>query len=105
MSEKDANKLSVTCPDCGSDLVVDVATGEVLYHKKPKGPPAGGKDFESLFADMDSQKARAEQLFEREQAAHKDRDRLLEEKFREAFRRASEEEDDDKPPPRPFDLD
>lgn len=103
MSE--AKKLSVTCPDCGSDLVIDVATGEVLFHKQPKGPPAGGKDFESLFAEMDSQRARAEQVFDREQAAQKDRGRLLEEKFDEAFRRAAEEEDDDKPPPRPFDLD
>lgn len=102
MSE--AKKLSVTCPECGTDLVIDVATGEVLFHKKPKGPPAGGKDFDSLFADMDSQRARAEQLFEREQAAHKDRGRLLEEKFQEAMRRA-EEDDDDTPPPRPFDLD
>lgn len=102
MSE--SNKLSVTCPDCGSDLVIDVATGEVLFHKKPKGPPAGGKDFESLFAEMDSQRTRAEQLFEREQAAQKDRSRLLDEKFQEAMRRA-EEDDDDSPPPRPFDLD
>lgn len=102
MSE--AKKLSVTCPECGTDLVIDVATGEVLFHKKPKGPPAGGKDFESLFAEMDSNRARAEQVFEREQAAQKDRDRLLEEKFDEAFRRAAEE-DDDSPPPRPFDLD
>jgi hypothetical protein len=101
----EAKKLSVTCPDCGSDLVIDVATGEVLFHKQPKGPPAGGKDFESLFAEMDSQRARAEQVFDREQAAQKDRGRLLEEKFDEAFRRAAEEEDDDKPPPRPFDLD
>jgi hypothetical protein len=101
----EAKKLSVTCPDCGSDLVIDVATGEVLFHKQPKGPPAGGKDFESLFAEMDSQRARAEQVFDREQAAQKDRGRLLEEKFDEAFRRAAEAEDDDKPPPRPFDLD
>lgn len=109
MSDKDRSKrgdsLSVTCPDCGSDLVIDVATSEILFHKKRKGPIAGGKDFESLFAEMDSQKARAEKLFEREQAAQKDRSRLMEEKFEEAFRRASEEDDDDKPPPRPFDLD
>ena len=105
MSAKGAStKLNVTCPDCGSDLVVDVATGDVLFHKKPKGPPAGGKDFDSLFADMDSQRSRAEELFEREKAAHKDRSRLLEEKFDEAFRRAAED-DDDTPPVRPFDLD
>lgn len=101
----DGKKLSLRCPDCGSDLVVDVATGEVLFHKKAKAPPAGGKDFESLFAEMDTQKAKAEELFERERAAQKDRDRLLEERFQEALRRASEDEDDESPPPRPFDLD
>lgn len=100
----DGKKLSLRCPDCGSDLVVDVATGEVLYHKQPKAPPAGGRDFESLFAEMDTQKAKAEELFERERAAQKDRDRLLEERFQEALRRA-EDEDDETPPPRPFDLD
>ena len=92
------------CPDCGSDLVIDAATGEVLHHKQPKGPPAGGKDFDSLFAEMEGQKARAEETFERERAAQKDRARLMEEKFEEAVRRASEE-DDETPPPRPFDLD
>ncbi len=34
----------------------------------------------------------------------KDRDRLLEEKFEEAKKRA-DEADDGKPPPRPFDFD
>jgi hypothetical protein len=100
----DKNKISVRCPDCGSDLVIDATTGEVLFHKQPKGPPAGGKDFDSLFAEMEGQKARAEETFERERAAQKDRARLMEEKFEEAFRRASEE-DDETPPPRPFDLD
>jgi hypothetical protein len=37
-------------------------------------------------------------------AAMKDRDRLLEEKFKQALERAKEEPDD-VPPPRPFDLD
>lgn len=99
-----AKKLTVTCPDCGSDLTIDSVTGEVLFHKKPKGPIAGGKDLESLFKDMDDQKARAEDVFAREMAAMKDRDRLMEEKFREAMRRA-EEDPDTGPPKRPFDLD
>lgn len=106
MSEKSSkSRLSVVCPDCGSDLVIDTATGEVLFHKKPKGAPAGGRDFDSLFSEMESQKSRAEETFERERAAQKDRSRLMEEKFEEAFRRASEDDDDDTPPPRPFDLD
>jgi hypothetical protein len=97
-------KLTVHCPECDSDLTVDVATGEVLSHRAPKRPLGGGKDFDSLLAGLDSDKARAEETFERARAAERDRDRLLEEKFREALKRA-EEEPDDGPPRRPFDLD
>jgi hypothetical protein len=102
MSE--SRKLSLRCPECGSDLVVDASTGEVLSHRRPKQPPAGGKDFDSLLQGLDEERERAQSVFEREVAAMKDRDRLLEEKFREAMRRA-EEEPDEGPPKRPFDFD
>lgn len=100
----DARKLSVTCPGCGGDLTVDAATGEVLSHRAVKKPIAGGKDFDSLLAGLDDDKKRAESVFERARAAEKDRDRLLDEKFKEAMKRA-EEEPDDEPPRRPFDFD
>lgn len=100
----DSRKLNLRCPDCGSDLVVDASTGEVLSHRRPKQPPAGGKDLDSLLQGLDEERARAQSVFEREVAAMKDRDRLLEEKFREALRRA-EEEPDEGPPKRPFDFD
>jgi hypothetical protein len=100
----DHRKLTVRCPECSSELVVDAATGEVLSHRKAKQPPAGGKDFDALLKGLDEDKSRAEDIFQREVAAFKDRDRLLEEKFREAMRRA-EEEPDEGPPVRPFDLD
>lgn len=99
-----AEKFTLVCPECGSDLVVDAATGEVLSHRAPKRPPGGGHSFEELMAGLDTGKARAEQLFEREKAAMKDRDRLLDEKFKEAMKRA-EEEPDEGPPRRPFDFD
>jgi hypothetical protein len=100
----DNRKLTVRCPDCSSELVVDVATGQVLSHRKAKQPLAGGKDFDSLLKGLDEEKSRAEDIFQREVAALKDRDRILDEKFREAVRRA-EEDPDQGPPPRPFDLD
>lgn len=102
MSE--TRKLTVVCPECHSDLVIDAATGEVLSHRPPKREPGGGHDFDDLLKGLDAGRERAEQLFEREKAAMKDRDRLLEEKFREALKRA-EEDPDDTPPRRPFDLD
>jgi hypothetical protein len=100
----ETRKITVRCPECNSDLVVDADTGQVLSHRRPKQAPAGGKDFDALLKGLDEDKARAEDVFAREVAALKDRDRLLEEKFREAMRRA-EEEPDEGPPPRPFDLD
>jgi hypothetical protein len=97
-------KLTVQCPDCGSDLVIDATTGAILSHRKAKQPIAGGKDFDSLFKGLDEEKSRAEDIFQREVAAMKDRDRILDEKFREAMKRA-EEDPDEGPPRRPFDLD
>lgn len=100
----DKGKLHVRCPDCESVLVVDQATGEVLHHRSAKKPIAGGKSFDDLLSGIDESKAHADQLFEREVSALKDRDRLLEEKFREAMERA-ENDPDDKPPLRPWELD
>ena len=94
----ESSKLTVRRPDCGSDLVIDAATGAVLSHRKPRQPLAGGKDFDSLLAGIDDDKNRAEDVFQREVAAHKDRDRILEEKFREALRRAEEDPDQGRPP-------
>ena len=65
---------------------------------------ASEQDFDSLFAGLEASKARAEDVFAREVSAHQDRDRLMEEKFREAMKRA-EEEPDEGPPIRPWDLD
>ena len=97
-------KLTVRCPECAAEMVVDVATGTVLAHKKAPEPLAGGKDFDSLLAGLDAGKARAEEVFEREKAAMADRGRLLDEKFSEALKRAHEDPDTG-PPKRPFDLD
>ena len=96
--------LTIRCPDCEAHLVIDAATGEVLSHRAVKQPLAGGKDFDTLLEDLDRDKSEAEEVFAREVAAMKDRDRLLEEKFKQAMERAKEEPDD-VPPLRPFDLD
>ncbi len=96
--------MTLRCPDCNAHLVIDRATGEVISHRKAESPPAGGKDFDALLGDLDRQKEDAEDIFSREVEALKDRDRLLEDKFEEAMKRAAEDPDE-APPPRPFDLD
>jgi hypothetical protein len=100
----ESGKLVLRCPECEAHLVVDARTGEVLFHKSAKKPPAGGKDFDALLDEMKAERLQAEDVFEREVAALKDRDRLMSEKFDEALKRA-QEEGDEKPPPRPFDFD
>jgi len=62
----ESSKLTVRCPDCGSDLVIDASTGAVLSHRKAKQPLAGGKDFDSLLKGIDDDKNRAEDIFQRE---------------------------------------
>jgi len=96
--------LIVTCPECDGELTIDVATGSVLFHKPAPGKRSAAKDFDRLLAGIDDSKSRAQEVFQREISALKDRDRLMEEKFQEALRQA-EEEPDDKPPVRPWDLD
>ena len=89
-----ATKHPVRCPECGADLVVDASTGEILAHRAAKAPLGGGNTFDSLFAQLETKKATADERFERERAAHADRERLLEEKFREALKRADETPDE-----------
>jgi hypothetical protein len=98
-----AARHPIRCPECGTELTVDALTGEILSHRAPKAPLAGGNTLDSLFADLESKKATAEDRFERERAAHADRERLLEEKFREALKRADETPDE--AIRRPFDDD
>jgi hypothetical protein len=100
----DVQRFRVRCPDCDAYLTIDAATGELVSHKSADKAPAEGKDFETLLSEIDENKAQAEEVFQQEFAAMKDKDRLLEEKFREGLKRAHEEPVD-KPPARPFDLD
>lgn len=84
-------------------MVVDTATGEVISHQAHKAPAAGGKELDELLEGLDREKEQAEDLFQQEVSAFKDRDRLLKEKFDEAMKRA-EDADDGTPPPSPFDF-
>lgn len=102
MSEE--NKWIVPCPDCGCTLAIDRETGAVLYHEPAPAKVSPEKDFDSLLAGLDASKARADEIFRQEVSALEDKDRLMEEKFREAMKRI-DEVDDGKPPVRPWDLD
>jgi hypothetical protein len=93
-------KFSIICPCCEATLTVDAQTGALLAHEEKKKAHGG---FEELAGELSKQKELREQLFAQEMSSMKDRERLLEEKFQEALKRA--DIDSDKPFKNPLDLD
>ncbi len=96
----DPNRFTIICPCCEATLNIDAQTGALLSHEEKTKPLAA---FEDMVKDLDKQKATREQIFAQEMSSHKDRGRLLEEKFKEAMKRA--EKDKDKVYHNPMDLD
>lgn len=96
------DKFSLICPCCEATLTIDAQTGALLAHEEKK--KAHGS-FEELAGDLTKQKELREQLFAQEMSSVKDRERLLEEKFQEALKRADADGDKDKPFRNPLDLD
>jgi cell division protein FtsB len=96
---KHMEKLNIICPCCEATLTVDSATGAILAHEEKKKITGS---FEDLKGELSKQKDRREQLFAQEMSSMKDRERLLEEKFQEALKRADKS---DTPFRNPLDMD
>lgn len=93
-------KFSIICPCCEATLTIDAKTGAILAHEE-KAKKLGS--FEDLKDDLAKQKELRENLFAQEMSSQKDRQRILEEKFQEALKRA--DTDSGKPFRNPLDLD
>jgi len=81
-------KFNITCPCCEAVLTVDASTGAVLGQQEKKKVLGS---FEDLQGELDKQKELRTQIFAQEMSSMKDRERLLEEKFKEAMKRADKE--------------
>lgn len=92
-------KYVVICPCCEAALTIDAQTGAVLSHAEKKKPLAS---FEAMAQDLGRQKEVREQIFAQEMKSQKDRKRLLDEKFNDAFKNAGKS---DKPFRNPLDYD
>ena len=92
-------KFNIICPCCEANLTIDAETGAILAHEE-KAKKLGS--FEDLKNDLAKQKELRENLFAQEMSSQKDRERILEEKFKEAMKRA--DTDSDKPFRNPLDL-
>ena len=96
----DKTRFTLICPCCEATLTIDAQTGAILSHEEKAKPVAS---FDEMLKGLDKQKQMREQIFQQELGSQKDRERLLEEKFREAMKRA--EKDKDKPFINPLDID
>lgn len=80
-------RFNIKCPCCEALLIVDSITGAVLSHEEQKAPTAS---FDDLLGNLGKQKEQREKIFEQEMQSQKDRERILEEKFKEAMKKAGE---------------
>lgn len=94
------NRFTIICPCCEAALVIDAHTGALISHEEKAKPLAS---FDEMRKDLDRQKQTRDQIFAQEMSSNKDRERILEEKFREALKRA--DKDSDKPYKNPLDMD
>lgn len=92
--------IEIECPDCGTAIVIERETGEILWHKPRE--TAQKHNLEAMVSDLRGQKDEMEKKFDKNLEAQKDRKRILEEKFKEALQRADKS---DKPMKNPLDLD
>lgn len=94
------DKISIICPCCQAALTIDAQSGAIISHEEKAKKLSS---FEDLQSDLDKKKELREQIFSQEQKAQKDRQRILQEKFDEAFKKA--DKDLDEPFRNPLDFD
>ncbi|MFQ5700766.1 MAG: hypothetical protein ACE5HU_02865 [Acidobacteriota bacterium] len=92
--------LEINCPCCGALVVIDPETQAILRFEEPKRTQ--GASFEQMLRDVDASKRKSASRLQRAFDEQRQRDSILQKKFREAVKKA---EESDEPPPRPFDLD
>ncbi len=93
-------RFTIICPCCEATLTIDAQTGAMLAHEEKKKVLGS---FEDLKGNLAKQKEARDNIFAQEMSSMKDRERLLEEKFKEAMKRAEGEKD--VPYKNPLDLD
>lgn len=98
----DTSRFTIICPCCEAVLTVDADTGALISHEEKTKPLAS---FDEMVKGLDKQRQAREQIFAQELNSMKNRDRILEEKFQDALKRAEKDKDRDKPYRNPLDYD
>ena len=98
----DTSRFTILCPCCEATLIIDAETGAIMSHQEKAKPLAS---FDEMVKGLDKQKQAREQIFAQELNSMKNRDRILEEKFQDAMKRAEKDKDKNKPFRNPLDYD
>lgn len=93
-------KFSIKCPCCEAAITVDSQTGAIIAYEEKKQVHGS---FEELQGELKKQAEMRDQVFAQEMSSMKDRERLLEEKFQEALKKAGS--DTGEPFRNPLDMD
>jgi len=102
MAKTKEKLFEVACPDCGSMMKIDAATGLVVSHT-PAPRKRMFEDLETAAQAMRAQEERTESIFRQSLDAEKNKEDLLAKKFAEAMRKAKDAPEGK--PLREFDLD
>jgi uncharacterized Zn finger protein (UPF0148 family) len=97
-----SDTITVTCPHCDSSLVIDTAAGVVVEHTPPTRTQQK-IDFDARLKQMQEEKARSADRLAEAMREEKDKDRLMEDRFRSLMEKAKD--DDGSRPIRDIDLD
>ena len=86
-----SENIEITCPCCSAWIVVSRESGQVLLHKAPVNPKKN-QSLEEMVGEVHAKKSELASRFEKEMASQKDREKILEERFKEALSRAKKDE-------------
>tara|TARA_B110000438_G_scaffold239190_1_gene237341 strand:+ start:463 stop:753 length:291 start_codon:yes stop_codon:yes gene_type:complete len=94
-----SKKLEIVCPCCETSLQVDNKTGDVIWEKRKEQPVASLTD---MLKSLEHQKKEQQSLFKKHSENLKERDRVLNEIFKESQKHVDKSGEK---PLRDFDLD
>ena len=95
-----SDNLRIVCPCCETLLVIDPDSGSIL--REERSVKRQHQSLDDAIDQVKVQRKEAETRLARAMQEARHREEILEKKFKEAKKKASES---DEPPPRPFDWD
>jgi hypothetical protein len=98
-----SNTIKLTCPHCGSTLKVDTEAAVVVEHSPPVQHREKA-DFDKRLQQIESEKERSADIMAEAMRREKDKERLMEDRFKELFDE-TKKKDDGSRPLRDIDLD